>query len=317
MEHPRNADSPRRAAPAAALVASLLAGLLAGCSSSKTSKGIEEEVPMEELDVVSIQTEDLEIGEFLAKADLAMRAWTSLTNTANTPAERTQARQLEDFLRNETENRQGELIAQLETGPPFNRIRAASALGFTDEAALSPLVAALADGEQDVVHNALLGLALLALPQTPLEDVCELLRNDEDPHVRSNAAYALRSIVEAGGSGSCVVPAARRGLLDPEPLVQVQSALVLGLSEDTESIEALTDLAYDETPLVARAAIESLVIIARRDAAQRGPVARALLPALEEAPRKTRPMVKAALVQVAEGDHGEYEDWVKWARDLP
>ena len=121
----RQAARVRLAAGSLCLAALVLAP---ACGSTETSKrGALADIEMGELDVVSIQNQDLEIGEFLAKTDMALRAWTNLTNTADSPAERTQARQLEGFLRNETRNRQSELVVQLETGPLYNRMRAASA----------------------------------------------------------------------------------------------------------------------------------------------------------------------------------------------
>jgi HEAT repeat protein len=305
---------PPRSLPAWALA---LAAALAACNSSGSSKKPDGAVAIDELDVVSIQTEDLAIGEFLAKIDLAMRAWTRLALTASDAEERRQARELERFQRHETAQRREELVVQLETGPPYNRVRAASALGFTDAAALSPLLAALSDPEPDVVHNALLGLALLADPTTPLAPISNLMLGGLDPHTRANAAYALRSVIEAGASPDPALGAARQGLIDTEPLVRVQAALILGLAADGESIEALDDQIYDPAPLVSRAAIVALLEMAERDPALRGPVARALLAAVDVAPASTRQNAKSALVKIAGVDHGEREDWLRWAQGLP
>jgi HEAT repeat protein len=294
-----------------------VAAALSACNSSETAKKPDGAVAIDDLDVVSIQTEELAIGEFLAKIDLAMRAWTRLAQTAASPEERRQARELERFLRHQTAQRRAELVVQLETGPPYNRVRAASALGFTDASALSPLLAALSDPEPDVVHNALLGLALLADPTTPLEPIATLLQEGSDPHTRANAAYALRSVIEAGASSAPALDAARSGLVDSEPLVRVQAALILGLAADGESIAVLNDLLYDPTPLVSRAAIEALVLIAEGDPSSRGPVARALVAAVEHAPSMTRPPAKAALLEVAGKDHGEHDEWLRWAQGLP
>jgi HEAT repeat protein len=317
MEHPADAPRLRRRRPALAAWALCSAAALSACNSSESSKKKDGPVAIDDLDVVSIQTEDLAIGEFLAKIDLAMRAWTRLAQTAANAEERRQARELERFLRHQTSQRRAELVVQLETGPPYNRVRSASALGFTDASALSPLLAALSDPEPDVVHNALLGLALLADPTTPLEPISALLQGDSDPHTRANAAYALRSVIEAGAGAGPALDAARQGLIDSEPLVRVQAALILGLAADGESIEALNDQLYDPTPLVSRAAIEAMVLIAERDPSQRGRVARALVAAVDHAPSMVRSPAKAALLQVAGEDHGEREEWVRWAQGLP
>jgi HEAT repeat protein len=292
--------------------------LSAACSSTDKSDSGLQEVEIQEIDPIAIVEEDVPIGMFLADVDRALRAWTNLTHTANTPEERRQARQLEMVLRHSTAKRADELIQQLETGPPRNRVRAASALGFSGkEAALSPLLAALSDASLDVVHNALLGLALLANPDTPVDQICKLMETSTDPHTRSNAAYALRNIAEAGGDAEGAVNSARLALVDPEPMVRVQAALILGLAADPRSIKPLADAIYDEIPLVGKAAVEALVLIAADDGTNRGPVARALVRALETS-SDTKPYVRRALIEVADRDYGrEVSDWNKWAQGLP
>ena len=303
------------AARAAAL---LLVPLLSGACSSTKEKD-PNEIEVEDLDALQIQLDDVPIGKFLADTDMAMRAWTNLTHTAGTEEERRQARQLEAVLRHRAQTRMDELIEQLETGPRQNRVRAASALGFSGSPeALSPLLAALSDPAPDVVHNALLGLALLELEETPLEEVCALMLESQDAHIRSNAAYALRTVVEAGGEAPCALSSARLGLIDPEPMVRVQAALLLGLLADADSVDALGDLLYDETPLVAQAAVKGLVLISEDDGIHRGPVVRTLLPAMENASPKVRPYVRRGLLDISGRDWGkETKDWMRWADGLP
>lgn len=289
---------------------------LAACNSTdKPSGGIE----IEDVDPVPIVEEEVPIGMFLAQTDRTMRAWTNLTHTANTAEERRQARQLELVLRHGTALRADELIQQLEVGPPNNRVRAASALGFSDSTdALSPLLAALSDRSPDVVHNALLGLALLALPETPLERICKLMEASTDAHTRSNAAYAVRNILEAGGESKAVEGSARLALVDPEALVRVQAALILGLIADGDSVKPLADAMYDDVALVGKAAVEGLAMIAEESGPSRGNVARALVIGLEKADSKTKVHVRRALIEIAGQDYGrEPEDWLEWAHRLP
>ena len=102
-------------------------------------------------------------------------------------------------------------MRELESGPPINRIRAAAALGFTHAVeAQSPLLNALSDPLADVQHNALLGLAILARADTPLEPICRLCEFSPDAETRGQAAFALRSIVNAGGAADCAATTARR-----------------------------------------------------------------------------------------------------------
>jgi HEAT repeat protein len=296
-----------------------LAALLAACASSSKSPTGLQQIEVDEIEPVKIVEEEAPIGMFLADLDKTMRAWTNLTHTANTPKERRQARQLELVLRHGASKRADELIQQLETGPPRNRVRAASALGFSGSAeALSPLLAALSDTSLDVVHNALLGLALLADPDTPVEPICKLMETSTDPHTRSNAAYALRNVIENGGDGQAARNSARLALVDPEALVRVQAALILGLAADHNSIKPLADSIYDEVPLVGKAAVEALTMIALDDGTYRGPVARSLVRALDKADSNARHHVRRALIEIADRDYGrEVADWNEWAQRLP
>jgi len=312
----------KTALPSAARRVGLLfaVGLAAGATACSSTKAKDPNlIEVEDLDPVTIQEEEVPIGKFLADMDMAMRAWTHLMTTARSEEERRQARSLEAVLRHRAEARKDELIEQLELGPRQNRVRAASALGFSGSAeALSPLLAALSDPAPDVIHNALLGLALLELPETPLDEVCALMTDSPDAHTRSNAAYAMRTIVEAGGDAPCALSSARLGLIDPEPMVRVQAALVLGLLADSDSIERLGDLIYDDTLLVAQAAVKAMVLIAEDDGTYRGPVVRALLPAMENATSKVRPAVRRGLLEISGRDYGpEVEDWMRWAKGLP
>jgi hypothetical protein len=93
---------------------------------------------------------------------------------------------------------------------------------------------------------------------------------------------------------------------------------VLGLLADTESIPALSDQVYDERPLVAQAAIQALLMIAEDDPINRGPVARALIPARTTADPRVQERVRRSLVQIAGLDYGkDANDWIEWADGLP
>ena len=293
----------------------LLALVAAGCSST----GKRREPLIEDLGPQVFPNPAPEpIGKFLADLDTSIRDWTTLTHTARTSEERRMARLLELDLNRRAYPRRDELVEQLETGPPYNRVRAATALGFTRAVeAQSPLLAALEDPDPDVVHNALLGLALLERPDTPLERIAELAARDADPHTRGNAAYALRSIVQAGGRSEVVLPAARLGLADPEPLVRVQSALTLGVLGDEASLQRLADLAHDPTPLVRQASLRAIVLIGEEARGGKGPAARALT-AMLAAPGKDEALVRRSLIELAGIDYGkDLEPWVEWANRLP
>lgn len=298
----------------------LLAVLLAlpplwGCSSTP-------EEPFPELGAYrpnAVQREDESIGKLLADIDRQVTAWSQLTLTAQSESDRKKARGIELNLARITKPRVAELIEQLETGPPINRVRAAAALGFShDPLAQGPLLNALQDPLPAVVNNALISLGTLQRADTPLGEICTLARTDPDAQVRSNACRALVWIINAGGEGPCALEAARLGLGDPEPAVRAQSALLCGMLEDGASIAMLSDLLYDEHVFVARGAASSLSGIAARSKDDRGNAARALVSAFNQLEDPRREMVHEYLVRVYGSDLGPYiQPWLEWATNLP
>ncbi len=284
--------------------------------SNKTSDGAPER-PIGPI-VEATNTPDA-IGTLLAKLDASIRAWTTLTMTAGTADERRKASLLEQNLMYLTHNRVNELIEQLETGPLYNQIVAAAALGFTrDPEAHSPLIAALENTNSDVVSNALLGIALLGRIDTPLERVCGLLRTSPDAWVRSNAAQCLSSLTQAGARSDCVLATARAGLADEEPVVRSQCALILANQLDTESIPSLEALLQDRVTLVAAASARALAYIGVQLPPLKGVAARALAAAYSQPSDAMRPHLRQSLIELAGVNYGEApEEWSAWSRELP
>lgn len=298
--------------PRTAALAAFLA-LAWSCSSSP-----EEPAEPETFTPIPVPDPD-PLGKFLADLDLRVRAWTNLTLRGKDEKEERQARDLAGQLELLTRKRLDELIAALETGPPRNRQRAAAAIGFSADArALGPLVAALQDPDLDVVHNSLLGLAVLKLPETPTEPIAALMTEAQDSATRSNAAYALRTVVEAGASAEPVLPSVHLALIDEEPGVRLQAALLAGLAGDGESVQRLADLLRDEEKLVQLASIQALVMVGHRSPPSKGSVARALVGAWMDAENPMRSRMREGLAQLAVEDFGTDEElWIEWSRKLP
>jgi HEAT repeat protein len=260
------------------------------------------------------------IGKLLADLDQAIARWSALTLAARTPAEKREQRMLQQFVEDRVSKRQPDLVLALEQGPPLNRMRAAAALGFSHSLdAQSPLLNALHDPDLDVVHNALLGLAIMARADTPLDDVCKLLEDAGDAQTRGQAAFAMRSIVQSGGGGECVLGAARRGLIDrSEPFVRSQCALTLGLIGDKDSVTPVIDLLLDDVPLVSSSAAEALVLIAKKEPSQKGTIARAFVDLYTTQKGVLKERVYAAMVQIADVNYGsDAQLWLEWAQRLP
>lgn len=293
--------------------------LLTACKSTSGQNVANSKDPKPIADLVERTKVPVPIGKLIADLDLQIRAWTRLKMTAATSEDRTKARELEKVISTSAHERRAELIDQLQTGPLDNRIVAASALGFThDPEALSPLVACLEDTNSEVVSNALLGLMILGNKDAPLERICDLLRSDPEPWVRTNAAQCLSTLVSGGAQANCVLASARLGLSDTEPGVRSHCALLLGTLVDTESLQGLFDLVHDPVPLVSSASVHSLVWIGKKDPRSKGRVARCLSAALEGAKNPIRAQLLRGLNDLAGVSYGENaKEWNEWASRLP
>jgi len=293
--------------------------VLSACRANPSQTVENSKDPKPIADLVERTKVDDPIGKLLMDLDLELRAWSRLKMTAATSEDRNKARELEKVIMTTAHARRGELIDQLQTGPPDNRIVAAFALGFThDPEALSPLVACLEDGDPQLVGNALLGLMILGNTAAPLERICDLLRSDPDPWVRTNAAQCLSSLVAAGAQSNCALASARLGLSDSEPGVRTHSALLLGTLRDAESLQGLSDLIRDPVPLVSSAAVRSLVWIGTHEAHSKGPVARSFASALADARPPMYTQLLRALNELSGLSYGEEpKPWIEWASRLP
>ncbi len=300
---------------------------LAGCGSTGKSSSEPEKPKTSEIEsFVPVQVKEPDpIGKLLLDLDQQMQRWSSLVLTASTSEEQRLTRAIEAQLQSATLERKSELIAQLETGPPINRVRAAGVLGFTHLAEVqSPLLHALSDSNHDVVHNALISLAVLERDDTPLLEIEKLATQHPEASTRSNAMYAMRCILgrkqplartpETEGA----LRAARAGVVDTEPFVRAQSALILGLFGDEESLRGMADLLKDGAPHVRLAALEGMLLIGQRSKTGKGPAARHLTQALASGDKSMRPSVRRTLVRLAELDYGsDPKDWAEWAAKLP
>lgn len=306
-----------RPGPSPVLGACLLA--LCGSSCASTDSGAKNDFKDTVPYIRPAAQLDEPIGKFLADLDWQINAWCQLVLTADGDKDRHKASLLEQNLSYVTSRRVHELIQQLEAGPLNNRVVAAAALGFSQAVeAQSPLLSALEERDTRVVGNALLGLAILENPDTPLERIAELLETSTDAGVRRMAAYAARQVAGKATLDEGMLDAARRGLLDEEPGVRAQCALLLAQATDTESIDFIADMLYDEVPLVSSAAAWSLAEIGRDSTHHKGQTGRALAGSLERLNNRKSARVIAALVYLSGQNHGrEPEAWKEWAHRLP
>jgi HEAT repeat protein len=258
------------------------------------------------------------IGFYLSQLDNAIAGWNQAKLRSRDEVDERKVRALERTIQYKTRLRFGELIAQLEAGPPRNRAICAVALGFSGLVeALSPMLSALEDPDPAVVSNALLGLGLLAQPETPLAQICFHLSRNPDAFTRNNAAFAMQRILIAGGDDDCARASAREALLDTESAVRSKAALILYLVGDTDSITALGDLLYDKEPVVIAAAATALAGLGK-DEAYTGAAARLMVAALEKVHPTQRLRILFELKRLRGADLGEdAAPWRDWAYRLP
>lgn len=293
--------------------------LVGGCNSSKSNDGPQPLTP-EELATRGQTRKQAPIGSFLSDIDGQIRAWNRLFLSGETDEDKRKARLLELNLMTETKRRRDELVQELSTGAPNNRIVAAAALGFTrDPQAQGPLLAALSEPDELLRSAALMGLWLLGRADTPLDRVCELLRNSTSEEERNNAALCLLTLVKAGASGECVLQAARTGIVDPSPGVQSQSILLLAQLKDVESFQPIADGLHSEVNLVSYAAARALAYLGHELPAEKGRCARALVEAWVKAsePRKSSLMRNMLFLEPPRNYGDKEADWMEWALRLP
>jgi HEAT repeat protein len=319
MHHPIRTH-PSISRPLGLALCSLLA-LVAGCATTTSNSEIDPAEDETYRPLGPASRRDDSIGKYLGDLSTSINAWMEKTLYASTQQERNKQVLLETNIRERVRNRYDEILGQLETGPERNRIIAAGALGFSNQpAVVSPLLVALEDPNPKVVGNALMSLGVLGAPETPLNEIGQLLRYSPNPKTRWSAADCAVSLIAVGADRQGIVKPARAGLTDAEePMVRTLSALILALVGDTESIDALGNLLYDEVPLVSKSGAEALGYLGKKNEKYEGQAARALFRAMSEGDRDLQLRVLPSLKQVSGGrDYGlDIEEWERWVRKLP
>lgn len=262
------------------------------------------------------------IGDLLMEIDGILRAWNNTKLEVQRDGGRKQ-RALEAELERITAWRFEDLVGELEFGAPRNRQIAALALGFSDDpAALGALLPGLDDDRESVVQNCLLGLGVLADPETPVEPLVRALERSADRITRNNAVYALLRLADTDAERLTrpdVAEALRSSLRDPEAGVRAQAAAALKLVGSEDELEDLGDLLHDDPPLVASAALRAIGAIGRRQDTARGRASRLVFETWAEGTGSLRSEARLEMLMLSSGlDYGEnVEDWRSWAYRLP
>lgn len=248
-------------------------------------------------------------GELIHECQLHLQAWQQAMAAERTPENIETLRFLERALATLVRREQSRLEEQAATGPPRNRAIASAALGFSGDAGALPLLANnAADPDPMVRADALLGLAVLANPDTPTAPIYEAVMDPAaSQEVLRNAAFAglrLAQVLRRDPDGRVAAFLAPL-LANPEPGVRAQAASALGLVRAAHLVPRLTSLlASDPEPVVRTAAAYALGEIGARGSAS------ALVSALQDPDPVVAGTARGSLAKIVGRDLGpDPEDW--------
>jgi|GEM_PF-685050 len=320
-------DRPRRSARRLLLLAPLV--LACGCASTDDGSDraglTEDQLAAYRVEVGDLETrpvaliDEREPGEVLTDLDVQLQRWNELLLSSDDADQRAR-RSMEEHLRLRARNHFELLSDRLVDGIVRHRTIAAAAIGFSaDDAATPLLVAALDDESVDVVDAALLGIGMLADPATPMGPLARKLEQGVDGWTRSNAAFAIKKLLEAGAPKNQVHTSLRLALLDSWDSVRAQAAAALMIVGERKDIVSLEDALYDPATMVVLAAAKGVRRIGEEDDSARGEAARALFDAWQERDgRSVRAILRDQMAQLAQRNFGDEADqWREWAYGLP
>lgn len=263
------------------------------------------------------------IGVILVELDRSLRIWNDLVLAGKTTRDARSVKLIEEAIAHDAAQHFDEIVDQLTGDSPNNRRVAAAALGFTRiPRALSPLLAALEDPDEQVVSNALLSIGTLRAPETPLTSIASLMTDHPSGNVRNNAARALRALLPQSSDEEermAVRTATRRAVGDAEASVRTSAILLLAELSDYESLERIALALDDDVPLVARAASRAVAHIGANHAQSYGSAARALTAAMLRVERgAVHDAIRTDLQTLSGRNYGDDTDeWLLWANRLP
>lgn len=252
-------------------------------------------------------TEAAAIGRLIVDCDQHLRAWSNAMAQARDPQNQELVTYTTQALGVLVAKNRSALENQAISGAARNRAIACAALGFSGDFSVTPLLLnGVSSGDAEVVSKALLGLGVLADPNTSMAPVrSAVFAVEADDSVHSNAAFALFQIAiknqrDPDGSMGAILEALLRS---PQPSVRSQAALSLGLIQANLAVPPITDLlAGDAVPDVRTAAAYALGQIG--STASTAP----LVAALRDPNELTAGAARAALVRIHGRDLGPDPD---------
>ena len=203
-----------------------------------------------------------ELGAVIVGCERHLRTWQELMvapqNETNRHSLEVSARALTILVKRE----RAYLEEQAVSGPDVNRGIASAALGFLKEESVLPLILNNVTVENPgVTSNALLGLGILASPQTPLAPLQAILRSTElEPGLAQNAAWVTLRLAQVSGPDAedTLVSMLLQLIEHTNAAVRAQATVGLGLVQASHAVTDLNSLLEDGSPSVRIAAAFAL-----------------------------------------------------------
>jgi HEAT repeat protein len=268
----------------ASFLAALLVVGLSGCSSSEPAEGPQPQDPETVGSGPPLPEPDLPTPEDPAQRNRRLRHLEQALDNwyiASESQEYARKASLEHLLLEYTKENMDDIVSDLKHGSPRHRRVVAAALGFSSSpAAVAPLTAALTDTNFDVVQHALLSLYHLTKPEplTPITpgadvqhrfeakgEVLERVAVDPNlvdselvasflqhhlPEIRSNAALALRPLVQPGQVPNSVFLGLLNACEDNDDRTRVHAVAALGATRSKDAVPHLVKALSDRKALV-------------------------------------------------------------------
>ncbi len=234
--------------------------LLVGCS------GPEEEEKID-LDEIKENRTNLDYGgeedDLFSRLDSLLRDW----QQAQRSKDHANIQSSERTLRGLALGQFSKLVETLESNDTREQIIAATTLGFSEDIrAIAYLLEMLNNSNAMVRGNAAMSIGHIGSPETPMEDLLKVLKEDPEDRVRTMVAFAIFRIIDPEEDQGAL-PHLLEALKDTSPGVRNHALIALGKIGDEECSKAIIATTLNDEALSVRYnSIRTLGIIADNQA---------------------------------------------------
>lgn len=285
--------------------------LAVSCSSTPTDDGSgpTELAPPSIMGPERELSNDVRTGQTIFDCDTHLRTWIQAMGKPRTKNNQETITFTTVSLTRLVNKQMDVLVQEAVSGPARNRAIASAALGFSNDPEVLPLLVNNAvDDDPFVASKALLGIGVMASPDTPTSTFYQAVqREDRTEELTRNLAFALFQVAEVVREdiNGSMAPVLISLLDDADPGVRWQSVMALGLIKAPIAIPPITDLlAGDPSDEVRSASAWSLGKIGSIGSSS------ALIRALEDSDKIVAGAARAALKRIHGRDNGPApDDW--------